>query len=84
MNIHDEPMGILHESQIKELLYSPYGMSLLLNDESTKSKLKNLMNHCGTTDINSDMSTIIELFSNNPESMGIIITDNSNPNKSIV
>lgn len=77
VNIHDEPMGILHESQIKELLYSPYGMSLLLNDESTKSKLKNLMNHCGTTDINSDMSTIIELFSNNPESMGIIITDNS-------
>ena len=77
VNIHDEPMGVLHESQIKELLYSPYGISLLLNDESTKSKLKNLMNHCGTTDINSDMSTIIELFSNNPESMGIIITNNS-------
>ena len=74
---HDEPIGIVHESQIKEFLYSPYGMSLLLNAESTKSKLKNLMNYCGTTDINSDMSTIIELFSNNPESLGIIITNNS-------
>jgi len=77
VNSNDEPLGILHESQIKEFLYSPYGMSLLLNDGPHKSKLKNLVNYCGNTDINSDISTIIELFSNNPESIGIIITKNS-------
>ena len=77
VNSYNEPMGILHESQIKEFLYSPYGISLLLNDGPHKSKLKNLINHCGNTDINSDMSTIIELFSNDPESIGIIITKNS-------
>lgn len=71
-----EPLGILHESQIKDFLYSPYGMSLLLNEEN-KYKLKHLMSVCGNADINSSLSTIIELFSNNPESAGIVITRNS-------
>lgn len=72
----NEPLGILYETQIKDFLYSPYGISLLLNEES-KSKLKNLINSCGYADINSSLSTIIELFSNNPESAGIVITKNS-------
>ncbi|WP_455756905.1 EAL domain-containing protein [Sulfurimonas sp.] len=77
VNSYNEPMGILHESQIKDFLYSPYGMSLLLNDGSNKSKLKSFINSCAYTDINSDISTIIELFSNDNESSGIIITKNS-------
>jgi diguanylate cyclase (GGDEF)-like protein len=71
-----DALGILYESQIKDFLYSPFGMSLLLNEEN-KYKLKHLMNLCGDTDINSSLSTIIELFSNNPESAGIVITKNS-------
>jgi len=70
----NEALGILHESTIKEFLYSPYGISLLSNNDTKKTKLKHLMDHCGSADINSDISTIIELFSNNPESSGIIIT----------
>jgi len=76
VNSNDEPMGILEESTIKEFLYSPYGRSLMLNDCTKKSKLKNLLQPCGIADINSGISTIIELFSNNPESIGIIITNN--------
>lgn len=77
VNSSDEPIGILQEYVIKEFLYSQYGKSLLLNDGTKKSKLKNLINYCGVTDINSDISTIIELFSNNAESKGIILTNNS-------
>ena len=77
VNSYDEPIGVLHDEQIREFLYSPFGMSLLLNDEPTKSKLKNLIKPCENTDIHSSISTIIELFSNNPESLGIIITKNS-------
>ncbi|MEA2098877.1 MAG: GGDEF domain-containing protein [Campylobacterota bacterium] len=77
VNSQNEPVGILHESQIKEFLYSPYGMSLLLNNETSKSKLKNLINSCGKVDINSDISTIIELFSNDTKSIGILVTQNS-------
>lgn len=76
VNLNDEPIGILHESSIKEFLYSPYGRSLMINDDKKKSKLKNLIQPCGVADIYSSMSTIIELFSNNPESMGIILTKN--------
>ena len=77
VDFNNEPLGILDEKQIKDFLYSPYGMSLLTNDSASKSKLRHLLKPCGSTDINSDISTIIELFSNNPESLGIIITNNS-------
>ena len=76
VSTNKEPIGLLHESQIKDFLYSPYGMSLLLNEEN-KSKLKDLVSICGHADIRSNISTIIELFSNNPESAGILITENS-------
>ncbi|MFT7004198.1 MAG: diguanylate cyclase (GGDEF)-like protein [Sulfurimonas sp.] len=77
INSYYEPVGFLQDSQIKEFLYSPYGRSLLLNNDSKKSKLRNLMNPCAIADIHSNISTIIELFSNSPESIGIIITKDS-------
>ncbi len=77
LNNKNEPIGIFFENQIREYIYSPYGISLLNNDTSTKSKLKNFIDPCPHIDINSDINTIIELFSNNPESIGIIITTNS-------
>jgi diguanylate cyclase (GGDEF)-like protein len=77
VNSNSEPVGILHESKIKDFLYSPYGMALLLNDGPNKSKLKNIITTCSNTDINSNMSTIVELFSNDNDSIGIIITKDS-------
>ncbi|MCD6259615.1 MAG: GGDEF domain-containing protein [Helicobacteraceae bacterium] len=69
-----EPLGIIKETQIKDYLYSPFGLSLLSNETSTKSKIKSIIEHCASADLYSDISTIIELFSNHPESVGIIIT----------
>ncbi|MDA7817626.1 GGDEF domain-containing protein [Sulfurimonas sp.] len=74
---NNRPIGILQEEKIKEFLYSAYGKSLLLNDTTKNSKLKNLIQACGIADIHTDISTIIELFSNNPDSPGIIITNNN-------
>lgn len=74
VNINSEPIGVICESQIKDLLYSPYGISLMLNK---KLNLKNMVNFCGNADINSSIATIVELFSNNPDSIGIIITKSS-------
>ncbi|WP_457748667.1 EAL domain-containing protein [Sulfurimonas sp.] len=76
VNAQNEPLGILLESDIKDFLYSPYGISLLLN-EKNKSKLEDLLLLCGNADINSNTETLIELFANNPGSPGIIITKNS-------
>jgi len=77
VNNNQEPVGILHESKIKDFLYSPFGISLLLNDCEYKSKLRDITDSCAHADINSSMNTIIELFSNNPESYGIVITKDS-------
>ncbi|MDT8338630.1 MAG: GGDEF domain-containing protein [Sulfurimonas sp.] len=77
VNSNNEPVGILQENKIKEFIYSPYGRSLLTNNGAKKSKLINLIEPCGITEINCNMSTIIELFSNNSESIGIILTNNS-------
>jgi diguanylate cyclase (GGDEF)-like protein len=77
VNSLGEPLGVLQENELKHFLYSPYGMSLLNNEFTEKTKLKNLLTRCGTADLSSDISTIIELFSNNPESVGILITKNS-------
>jgi diguanylate cyclase (GGDEF)-like protein len=76
VNSNNEPMGILQENRIKEFIYSPYGRSLMINN-GTKTKLKNLLQPCGIAEVNCDMSKIIELFSNSPESVGIILTNNS-------
>lgn len=77
VNTQNEPMGILQENTIKEFIYSPYGRSLMLNNGTKKLKLRSLIQPCGIAEINCNMSTIIELFSNNPDSIGIILTNNS-------
>jgi len=77
LNVLNEPLGVFYENQIKEYLYSPYGISLLRNNTSEKSKLKNFITSFAHSDINSSLETIIELFSNNPQSAGIIITEDS-------
>ncbi len=77
INSNNEPIGIMRESKIKELVYSPYGRSLMLNSGIKKSKLKNIIQPCGVAEVNCNTSTIMELFSNNPESVGMILTKNS-------
>ena len=68
------PLGILQDKQLKDYIYSPYGRSILLNKQNNKSKLKNLLKPCPTTDVNNSISNIIELYSNSPESIGVIVT----------
>jgi len=77
VSVSHEPYGVIQEGKIKEYLYSPYGHALLLNNKSDITKLQNLITPCGITDINTSFANIIELFSSNPESIGIIITKNA-------
>ncbi|MBN2817131.1 MAG: GGDEF domain-containing protein [Campylobacterales bacterium] len=77
LNSKDEPMGILYEKDIKEYLYSPFGISILQNDTTGKSKLKNFIIEAPQIDVHSDITRIIELYANNPQSAGIIVTSNS-------
>ena len=76
VNSSNEPIGILQGSKIKEFIYSSHGKALLISGRK-KLKLKNLILPCGVAEISSNMSIIIEIFSNTPESLGIILTNNS-------
>lgn len=77
INAKNEPLGIVYEKEMKELLYSPYGISILQNTTSQKSKLKNFIIKAPQIDIHSDITRIIELYTYNPQSAGIIVTKNS-------
>jgi len=77
LNSKNEPLGILYERDIKEYTYSPYGISILLNKTTENSKLKNFIIKAPIIDIHSDINLIIELYTNNPQSAGIIVTSNS-------
>lgn len=77
VNDCDEPVGILLESSIKEFLYTPYGISLLLNPKNSNTKLKSLIQKHLEVDINSNLENLIELFASNSNLPGIVITKNS-------
>lgn len=77
LNSKNEPLGILYERDIKEYTYSPYGISILLNKTAETSKLKNFIIKAPVIDIHSDINLIIEIYTNNPQSAGIIVTSNS-------
>lgn len=74
VNKHGEPMGIIEEKDVKEYIYSNYGREILINK---KGKIKYFLKECPAADIKTPISKIIELYSNNPESPGIIITNNN-------
>lgn len=77
INSKNEPVGIVYEKDIKEYLYSPFGISILQNATSAKSKLKSFIVEAPQIDIHSDITRIIELYTYNPRSAGIIVTQNS-------
>ncbi|HPO48719.1 MAG TPA: GGDEF domain-containing protein [Spirochaetota bacterium] len=70
------PLGIIREKDTKQYVYSPYGKDLLLNKSMNKS-LNKFITICPTLDIKTPQDKILEVFVNNPESEGIIITENT-------
>jgi diguanylate cyclase (GGDEF)-like protein len=69
------PLGIIHERNIKKYVYSPYGKELLSNKSFTKN-INKFITKIPIIDINTPQDRILEIFVNNPESEGVIITKN--------
>ena len=68
------PLGIIHERDIKKYVYSPYGRDLLYN-KSVTSSLRKFLSVCPICDINTPQEKILEVYINNPDSEGVIITN---------
>ncbi len=67
------PLGIIHEKNIKKYVNSPYGRDLLCNKSVTTS-LRRFISKCPIIDIHTPQEKILEIYLNNPDSEGVIIT----------
>ncbi len=70
------PLGILDKEHMHELVFSPYGHTLLLKESSLAPKVKKYVQKCAMADIHTSMDEIIESYANYKEAKGVIITKN--------
>ncbi|MBU0934436.1 MAG: GGDEF domain-containing protein [Spirochaetes bacterium] len=75
VNRLNEVMGILHEQDVKNYVYSPFGLSLLQN-KSCSLFLTDLVRKTALVDINSRMNKVLDVFAAAPDSEVLVVTEN--------
>ncbi|MBI5179727.1 MAG: GGDEF domain-containing protein [Nitrospinae bacterium] len=71
VNEEDGPMGMVHESKIKDYIYSAYGMSLLKNKGTNMAEF---ITPCPVAEISTSVDSILESFSLADGAEGVLIT----------
>lgn len=69
-----EPCGIIRESDLKEIIYSPHGHALLAN-KTLFGDVSKYISRCPVADINCDADAMLALFANGQNTDGVILTD---------
>lgn len=69
-----EPLGIVREQDLKSYAYSPYGKDLLSN-KGYGRQLQDFVWRCPVADINTPVEKILEIFSADDNSEGILIVE---------
>lgn len=76
INAADEPRGLIKESDIKELIYMPFGQDLLRN-KTVNNRVKSFLHRCPIADLHSKLDQLIGLIANeDDQSGGVIVTRN--------
>lgn len=70
-----EPHGIIHERDLKQYIYLPFGRELL-NNRAYQRRLSSFLTACPIVDVNTDAERILEIFANARGSDGVIVTEN--------
>jgi EAL domain-containing protein (putative c-di-GMP-specific phosphodiesterase class I)/GGDEF domain-containing protein len=68
------PLGLIKEEDLKDYTYSNYGKDLLTN-KTLGWHLKHFMSTCPVASIDSEVEQILEIFSLNENSEGVVIAD---------
>ena len=76
LNASNEPEGIIHEHDLKEYIYSPFGKDLLKNTWFSK-KMRDFIRPCSIADITASADRILDIFTYQSNSDGIIVTNDS-------
>lgn len=72
----ERPLGLIHETDIKEHIYSIYGRDLILNPAFARS-LPDFARPCPVIDIHASVERLLEAFSANVNPAGLIVTQNA-------
>jgi diguanylate cyclase (GGDEF)-like protein len=72
----DRPLGLIHEADIKEYIYSIYGRDLILNPAFTRA-LPDFVRPCPVVDIHDPVERLLEAFSANVNPAGLLVTQDA-------
>jgi EAL domain-containing protein (putative c-di-GMP-specific phosphodiesterase class I)/GGDEF domain-containing protein len=75
INSDHEPVGIIRENDFKAYIYSPFGKEVLAN-KSIGKRLKDFAIKCPVSEVSKQAEKILEIFTLDEDSEGIIITEN--------
>ncbi|MBF0355024.1 MAG: GGDEF domain-containing protein [Alphaproteobacteria bacterium] len=70
-----EPMGLIRERDLKEFTYSTYGKEIICN-KNFGYKITHFIARCPIADVHTPAEKILEIFSANASSEGVIIVEN--------
>jgi EAL domain-containing protein (putative c-di-GMP-specific phosphodiesterase class I)/GGDEF domain-containing protein len=72
-----QPVGIIHEHQLKAIACSPYGRSLTQNRSSNLSAIETYIEPIPVVDLTMPLETMIELFSLSENAPGVLVVESS-------
>lgn len=75
VDAHGEPLGLLREQDLKQYVYSPYGISLLMN-RAYGSEVLGHLHRVATVPLDSRIDRVLEHAALSGEAEALIVTDN--------
>jgi len=72
------PVGLIHERDLKVIIYSMYGRELIRNPRRMQAaNLAAFVKPCTVANVNASTEKILEIFSSRPDSEGVLIVKES-------
>jgi len=69
----DRPLGLVHESDIKDFIYSAYGRDLMVNRAFAR-QIRDFVRPCPLVDIHDPIDRLLEAYSATSDTAGVLIT----------
>lgn len=75
VNAYGEPLGVLREANLKDYVFSPHGISLLMNS-TYRNEISSFIAAAPVAEVSTSLEKMIQLYSLGEDAEGIIITEN--------
>ncbi len=75
LNSEEEPVGIIREKDLKSYVYSPYGISLLMN-QANRDRLNSFIYRAPLAEIHTRLDRIVSIYAQDQDAEAVLITEN--------